>query len=51
MTKFFENIKTSLFGAIAGLPLIVEGLLSRNYEKALEGLGLLLIGIFAKDAD
>ncbi len=51
MTKFFENIKTTLFGAIAGLPILIEGLVSKNWERALEGLGLLLIGIFAKDAD
>ena len=50
MKAMFENLKTSLFGAIAGLPLIVEGLLSKNWERALEGLGILLIGIFAKDA-
>lgn len=50
MKAMFENLKTTLFGAVAGLPLIVEGLLSKNWERALEGLGILLIGIFAKDA-
>jgi hypothetical protein len=50
MKQLFENIKTSLFGAVAGLPLLVEGVLSKDWQKALEGLGILLIGIFAKDA-
>lgn len=50
MKQLFENIKTSLFGAVAGLPLLVEGVLSKDWHKALEGLGILLIGIFAKDA-
>jgi hypothetical protein len=50
MKQLFENIKTSLFGAVAGLPILVEGVLSKDWQKALEGLGILLIGIFAKDA-
>ena len=51
MKAYFENLKTTLFGAVAGLPLIIEGLMSKDYSKALEGLGILLIGIFAKDAN
>ena len=50
MKEYFLNLKTTLFGAVAGLPLIIEGILTKNWEKALEGLGILLIGIFAKDA-
>jgi hypothetical protein len=50
MKEYFQNLKTTLFGAVAGLPLIIEGILTKNWEKALEGLGILLIGIFAKDA-
>lgn len=50
MKEYFQNIKTTLFGAVAGLPVLLEGLASHNWERALEGLGLLLIGIFAKDA-
>ncbi len=50
MKDYFQNLKTTLFGAVAGLPLIIEGILTKNWEKALEGLGILLIGIFAKDA-
>jgi hypothetical protein len=50
MKEYFQNIKTTLFGAIAGLPILIEGLTTSNWERALEGLGILLIGIFAKDA-
>ena len=50
MKQLFENIKTSLFCAEAGLPLLVEVVLSKDRQKSLEGLGILLIGIFAKDA-
>jgi hypothetical protein len=50
MKEYFQNIKTTLFGAVAGLPILLEGLASKNWERALEGLGILLIGIFAKDA-
>jgi hypothetical protein len=50
MKEYLQNIKTTLFGAIAGLPLLLEGITTKNWERALEGLGILLIGIFAKDA-
>jgi hypothetical protein len=50
MKEYYQNLKTTLFGAVAGLPIIIEGILTKNWEKALEGLGILLIGIFAKDA-
>lgn len=50
MKEYFQNLKTTLFGAIAGLPILIEGLTSGNWERALEGLGIILIGIFAKDA-
>jgi hypothetical protein len=50
MKEYLSNLKTTIFGAIAGLPLILEGVATKNWEKVLEGLGILLIGIFAKDA-
>jgi hypothetical protein len=50
MKEYLQNFKTTIFGAVAGLPLIIEGITTNNWEKALEGLGILLIGIFAKDA-
>jgi hypothetical protein len=51
MKEYLSNLKTTLFGAVAGLPLLVEGLLSKDWSKALEGLGILLVGIFAKDIE
>jgi hypothetical protein len=50
MKEYLQNLKTTIFGAVAGLPILIEGLATKNWERALEGLGLLLIGIFAKDA-
>ena len=50
MKSLFRNIKTSLFGAVAGLPLIVEGVVSKDWTKIATGVGTLLIGLFAKDA-
>lgn len=50
MKSIFRNIKTSLFGAVAGLPLIVEGVVSKDWGKIATGLGTLLIGLFAKDS-
>lgn len=50
MKSFLKNFKTSLFGAVAGLPLIVEGVASKDWAKIATGLGTLLIGIFAKDS-
>ena len=51
MKSIFRNIKTSLFGAVAGLPLIVEGIASKDLAKIATGLGTLLIGVFAKDSN
>lgn len=51
MKSIFRNIKTSLFGAVAGLPLIVEGVASKDWAKIATGLGTLLIGLFAKDSN
>lgn len=50
MKSFLENIKTSLFGAVAGLPIIYEGIEKQDIPMILAGLGMLLVGIFAKDA-
>jgi hypothetical protein len=50
MKRFFKNIKTTLFGAVAGLPLIVDGIAQKNIGTILSGLGALLVGLFAKDS-
>lgn len=50
MKGFLENLKTSVFGAVAGLPIIFEGIQNNHVPTILAGLGMLLVGIFAKDA-
>lgn len=51
MKRFFNNIKTTMFGALAGLPLLVDGIASKDITKILGGIGTLLVGLFAKDND
>jgi hypothetical protein len=51
MKRFFNNIKTTVFGAVAGLPLLIDGIASKDIAKILGGLGTLLVGFFAKDHD
>lgn len=50
MKEMLENVKTSLFGAVAGLPVIWEGAMANDWKLVLAGIGMLLVGIFAKDA-
>lgn len=49
MKAFIENLKTTIFGAVAGLPVLFEGIQEGNVTKILAGVGMLLVGIFAKD--
>ena len=49
MKKLLKNIKTTLFGSIAGLPAICEGIQQHNVMHILAGVGALLLGLFAKD--
>jgi len=49
MKSIFQNIKTTLFGTIAGCPAIVDGFQSHNWSHILAGFGALLLGLFAKD--
>ena len=51
MKKLLKNIKTSVFGAVAGLPLIIDGIASKDVAKIVTGIGTLLIGLFAKDGE
>lgn len=50
MKEMLENLKTSLFGAFAGLPMIYEGAMAQDWKLVLAGIGMLLVGIFAKDS-
>ncbi|TWW08387.1 hypothetical protein E3A20_24850 [Planctomyces bekefii] len=49
MKNIWKNLKTTLFGTIAGVPTIIEGAQSHNLGHILAGLGALLLGLFAKD--
>jgi len=49
MKILLQNIKTTLFGAVAGIPMIVQGVASKDWSKIAVGVGTLLIGLFAKD--
>lgn len=51
MKKFFNNIKTTVFGAVAGLPIIIDGIATKDFAKIFSGIGALLVGFFAKDHD
>lgn len=51
MKKIIANFKTSIFGTVAGLPMIIEGVAAKDWSKIAMGVGTLLIGLFAKDND
>ena len=51
MKKLLQNLKTSIFGAVAGLPLIAEGITHKNFVQIISGIGALLVGLLAKDAE
>jgi hypothetical protein len=51
MKRLMKNIKTTLFGAVAGLPILFEGIVTKDIGKILAGAGALLTGLFAKDAE
>ena len=51
MKKIIANFKTSIFGAVAGLPMLIEGMVAKDMSKVAMGVGTLLIGLFAKDND
>ena len=52
MKRLFQNavkdLTTSLFGAVAGLPQIFEGVTTKDPVKFLEGLALLLLGMISQ---
>lgn len=51
MKRILKNIKTTLFGAVAGLPQIINGIATKDISEILVGVSTLAIGLFAKDAD
>jgi hypothetical protein len=44
-----KNRKTSTAGALAGIPVIIQGVTNRDWAMALAGLGMVLTGLFASD--
>lgn len=51
MKKLLKNIKTTLFGAVAGLPQIIDGIATKDITQIIVGISTLAVGLFAKDAD
>ena len=49
MKKILKNIKTTIFGAVAGLPQLLQGIAEKDFSKIIVGVGTLAIGLFAKD--
>jgi len=51
MKAILKNIKTTIFGAFGGLPIIEEGIKTGNWALIVSGIGIFVTGIFAKDND
>ena len=53
LRSIIVNWLTSALGALAGAPMIIEGLTSTpiNWSKVLEGVAAILLGLSAKDAN
>lgn len=51
MRNILKNIKTSLFGSIAGLPFIIDGISKKDPTLVISGLATLVLGLMAKDHD
>jgi hypothetical protein len=49
LTNALENIRTTIAGSIAGIAEIKEGVVENDSTKIIVGVGLLLLGIFAKE--
>lgn len=51
MKYIFKNIKTTLFGSIAGLSILGDGIAQKDWAMIISGIATLLTGLFAKDHD
>lgn len=49
--KIKSSWKTTLLGALAGVPLLVQGIISNNPVTIAEGVCLIVGGVIAKDYD
>jgi hypothetical protein len=45
----FKNIKTTLAGAFAGLPLVMDAISHKDLKGVVIGVSVFLIGLFSKD--
>lgn len=50
MKRVLKNIKTTIFGAFAGLPILVQSIAEKNIIGIITGASIFLTGLFAKDA-
>jgi uncharacterized membrane protein len=50
MKHVLKNIKTTIFGAFAGLPVLVEGIAHKDFIKIITGASIFLTGLFAADS-
>lgn len=50
MKTILKNIKTSIAGSIAGLPMLLNGISAKDPVQIISGLGILITGLLAKDA-
>jgi hypothetical protein len=49
--NFITSWKTSLFGGVPGLGIIIDGIIAKNWAQVAGGVGLLLVSVFAKDSN
>jgi hypothetical protein len=49
--KLFFNWKTTLAGLAAGLPLIAEGITTKNISLIVTGAGMVIMGVFGRDSE
>jgi hypothetical protein len=51
MKRILKNIKTSLFGSIAGGSMILDGIQQNNWVTIIAGIAAAITGLLAKDND
>ncbi len=55
MKRIFKNaigdLLTSILGSLAGLPVLIEGIQTKNTAKILEGAGLFLLGLVSNSEE
>ena len=49
MKSVKKNWRTTLLGILTAAPFIVEGIMSKDFSKIIEGIGMCVLGGAAKD--